>query len=141
MSEQDQQTPRDEAENEPERGGKPDQLKLSAAEWARRLTSEQFQIMRMAGTEQPFTGPHWDRFSGGLYTCVGCEAPLFHSDTKFDAGCGWPSFFEAVTPGALSEIEDNSHFMVRTEIRCAKCDSHLATSSPTAPSQPASATA
>ncbi|MCA1300823.1 peptide-methionine (R)-S-oxide reductase MsrB [Stappia indica] len=97
----------------------------SDAEWQAKLTPEQFHVLRRAGTERPFSGPFWDTFHGGRYSCAGCGAPLFHSDTKFDAGCGWPSFFETASPDAVTEIEDRSHGMLRTEIRCGACDGHL----------------
>lgn len=100
-------------------------VEKSDAEWREQLTPIQYKIMREHGTERAFTGPYWDSFETGLYRCAACDAPLFLSDTKFDAGCGWPSFFREVTPGAVRELRDTSHGMVRTEIRCASCDSHL----------------
>lgn len=83
-----------------------------------------FQVTRHAVTERPFTGKYADFWQPGVYGCVACGAPLFKSDTKFDAGCGWPSFSEAL-PGAIEERVDRSHGMVRTEILCAQCGSHL----------------
>lgn len=100
-------------------------LVRSEQEWREQLTPEQYRILREHGTERPFTGPYWNTTEPGLYRCAGCNTPLFYSDTKFDAGCGWPSYFEPVTPGAVREYRDISHGMVRTEIRCAKCDGHL----------------
>lgn len=94
-------------------------------EWQRQLTPEQFYVTRQSGTERPFTGPYWNAFEQGRYDCVCCNTPLFLSDTKFDAGCGWPSFFQAIGPDAIREVQDRSHGMVRTEIRCNTCDAHL----------------
>ncbi len=95
------------------------------AEWKAMLTPEQYHVARKHGTERAFTGPHWDTKDAGLYTCVCCDRPLFTSDTKFDSGTGWPSFFQPVSPDAVSEHPDRSFFSVRTEIRCGDCDAHL----------------
>ena len=97
----------------------------SEAEWRSLLTPEQYRITRQQGTERAFTGPYWNSKTPGTYSCVGCGAALFRSDTKFDSGCGWPSYFEAVAPDAVVELEDRTHGMRRVEIRCARCDSHL----------------
>ena len=95
------------------------------AEWRALLSPEQYRILRQAGTERAFTGPFWDNHQKGLYSCAACEEPLFVSDTKFDSGCGWPSYFEAINPEAIIEYRDVSHGMVRTEVRCANCGGHL----------------
>lgn len=95
----------------------------SDADWRDQLTPEQFYVTRQNGTERPFTGKYWNTTDDGTYRCVCCGTPLFRSDTKFDAGCGWPSFFEPLKD--LVEIEDTTHGMVRTEVRCGKCDAHL----------------
>jgi len=94
-------------------------------EWRAELTPEQYAVCRCGGTEAPFTGKYWDTKTPGTYHCAGCDAPLFSSDTKYESGSGWPSFWDAIAPGAVAEKTDTSHGMVRTEILCAKCDSHL----------------
>lgn len=98
---------------------------LSADEWRKRLTPEQFEVLRSSGTERPFCGTLLDNKQKGVYTCAGCGLPLFASDAKFHSGTGWPSFFQPIAPGNVAERTDRSHGMVRTEINCARCDGHL----------------
>jgi len=96
----------------------------SPDEWRAILDPHTYHITRESGTERPFTGPYTHNKAVGLYRCVCCSSPLFWSDTKFDSGCGWPSFFEAVD-GYLIQRLDTSHNMVRTEVICGQCDAHL----------------
>lgn len=95
------------------------------AYWQKHLTPEQYRICRQKGTERPFTGEYWQVFRDGVYQCRGCGEPLFESDTKFDAGCGWPSFFAPVNSTVIKEEFDGSHGMRRTEVTCRKCGCHL----------------
>ena len=90
-----------------------------------RLTPLQYEVTQHAGTERAFTGEYWDTKDPGTYTCVVCGTPLFRSEVKYDSGSGWPSFWEAIDPKKVELIEDRSHFMTRTEVRCATCGAHL----------------
>lgn len=102
-----------------------DKLLLTDAQWRERLTPEQYQIARQHGTERAFTSPLNSNKAKGTYLCACCGSKLFASDAKFDSGTGWPSYFEPMADHLISEHKDRSFFMVRTEVRCAKCDSHL----------------
>jgi peptide-methionine (R)-S-oxide reductase len=95
------------------------------SEWQKELTPEQYRITRQAGTEPAFTGKYNKTKDPGTYACVCCGQPLFSSDTKFDSGTGWPSFWKPISEGAVEEESDRSYGMVRTEARCANCDAHL----------------
>ena len=97
----------------------------SDAEWREQLEPLSYEVTRHAATERAFTGRYWDHHEAGVYHCVCCETPLFASDTKFDSGCGWPSYFEAIDPANVAERVDRSHGMIRTEILCKVCDAHL----------------
>jgi peptide-methionine (R)-S-oxide reductase len=101
------------------------QESLDDAQWRERLTPEQYRVARQGGTERAFTGIYWNHKAQGTYACICCGADLFASDTKFDSGTGWPSFWEGVNPAAITVHTDSSHGMVRSEIRCARCDAHL----------------
>ena len=102
-----------------------DRVERSPEEWQQQLTPEQFQVARKGGTERAFTGAYWNLKDSGTYHCVCCDVPLFSSSTKFESGTGWPSFWQGVSSGAIVTKEDFSHGMVRREIICARCDSHL----------------
>lgn len=98
---------------------------LSDTEWRQRLTPMQYHVLREGGTERAFTGEYDHTFAAGDYVCAGCGAPLFSSDDKYNSGCGWPAYSAPVEDEAVTEITDTSHGMVRTEVRCARCDGHL----------------
>jgi len=99
-------------------------MKLSNKKWKQKLSEEQFKILREASTERPFTGKYNMHFEDGTYKCAGCNTPLFASETKFDSGCGWPSFDEAIE-GSIEYKQDRTLGMLRTEILCANCGGHL----------------
>jgi peptide-methionine (R)-S-oxide reductase len=100
-------------------------IQKSDDEWRAQLTHEQFEVTRRAGTERPFTGEFWNHKEKGTYKCVCCGAELFTSATKYDSGCGWPSFFAPSKPDNLHTLEDRKYGMVRTEVRCENCGAHL----------------
>lgn len=100
------------------------QVQKSDEQWRKELTPEQYRVLREAGTERPFTGEYNTHYDNGIYTCAACDAELYKSSQKFDSGCGWPSFDDEV-PGAIERKLDKTHGMIRTEILCANCGSHL----------------
>ena len=103
--------------------------------WKDKLSSEQFYITRKGGTERPFSGKYLDNKENGIYVCVCCETELFDSDKKYNSNSGWPSFTEPMSDNLIKSLEDRSHFMVRTEVRCNNCDAHLGHVFPDGPGQ------
>ena len=95
------------------------------AEWQKELTPGQYAVLRQKGTERPFTGQYWNTKEAGTYKCAGCGEVLFVSETKYDSGCGWPSFYQPATTNNITEARDTSHGMVRIEVMCSKCGGHL----------------
>lgn len=112
------------------------EINKTEAEWKAQLDDEQYRVLRLKGTEQPFSGKYYYENEAGIYCCAACHNPLFKSDTKFDAGCGWPSFYEPITKDAVKENKDFSHGMIRTEVVCGKCGGHLGHVFDDAPNQP-----
>ena len=93
--------------------------------WRNQLSETEYEVTRHAATERPFTGRYWDHWEGGVYDCICCGTPLFESSTKFDAGCGWPSYFKPINGEVIEERTDRSHGMLRIEVRCKHCGAHL----------------
>ena len=102
-----------------------DKLIRSEQEWRAQLSPNEYAVTREAGTEPAFSGRYWDNHAKGRYLCVCCGLELFHSDSKFESGSGWPSFFQTVNEEHIAKLQDRSHLMVRTETVCARCDAHL----------------
>ncbi len=102
-----------------------ERLQLSDEQWRQRLSAEEYRILREHGTERPGSGCFLGTKTPGAYVCAGCHYPLFRSGEKFESGTGWPSFTQPLTPDAVAEYSDSSHGMVRTEVRCGRCDGHL----------------
>lgn len=100
-------------------------ISKTEAQWRAELTPDQYRVCREKGTERAFSGAYWDHHEKGEYRCSACDEPLFSSETKFDSGTGWPSFFAPLASEAIEEETDRSHGMIRTEVRCKRCGAHL----------------
>jgi peptide-methionine (R)-S-oxide reductase len=103
----------------------PDKVQKTEQEWRQELTEQQYKVTRCSATEAPFTGEYWNNHDDGMYRCICCGEPLFDSETKFDSGTGWPSFYQPVNKGSVELDVDRTHGMTRTEAKCHKCGAHL----------------
>jgi peptide-methionine (R)-S-oxide reductase len=103
----------------------PEKVVKTAQEWRAVLTANQYHILREKGTERAYSGEYWDNHAKGTYVCGGCGLPLFSSETKFESGTGWPSFYQPLSKNAVKEVTDRSYGMIRTEVTCNRCDGHL----------------
>lgn len=112
-------------QNQPDMNKSEFPIKKSEAQWQQELTPEEYNVLRKKGTERAFTGKYWNHKEDGVYTCAGCGTPLFDSDTKFESGSGWPSYYEPVSKENVAEKLDKSYGMIRTEVLCGKCGGHL----------------
>jgi len=101
------------------------EIEKSDSEWREQLSDEEFRVCRLKGTEAPFSGNYWNDWTDGIYRCTCCGETLFEADTKFDAGCGWPSFYQPANAQSIEEQRDSSHGMIRTEVMCRRCGAHL----------------
>ena len=101
------------------------EIEKSDSEWREQLSDEEFRVCRLKGTEAPFSGNYWNDWTDGIYRCTCCGETLFEADTKFDAGCGWPSFYQPANAQSIEEQRDGSHGMIRTEVMCRRCGAHL----------------
>jgi peptide-methionine (R)-S-oxide reductase len=101
------------------------EIEKSDSEWREQLSDEEFRVCRLKGTEAPFSGNYWNDWTDGIYRCTCCGETLFEADTKFDAGCGWPSFYQPANAQSIEEQRDSSHGMIRTEVTCRRCGAHL----------------
>ena len=116
-------------------GRENDVLEKDEGYWREHLTPDEYTVLREKGTERAFTGEYWNVWEEGTYHCRGCGEVLFQSDTKFDAGCGWPSFDRPASDGVIEELRDTSHGMIRTEVLCQKCGGHLGHVFPDGPTE------
>ena len=112
-------------EAQPKKNAKKFEVIKTTTEWKTQLSPEQYHVAREEGTETPFKNAYWDNHEKGTYDCIGCGQPLFNSTTKFESGTGWPSFYQPITPKAVEETRDESFGMVRREVHCSRCGSHL----------------
>ncbi len=102
-----------------------EKIEISEKEWKEKLTDEEYEVLRMKGTERAFSGQYWDNKKDGVYTCAACQLPLFDSKTKYRSGTGWPSFYKPINEVNVAEEDDTAYGMVRTEVLCARCGGHL----------------